>query len=399
MKKRLSLVAVVVLCLAPVIGVACGGGEEEEGVKEVKFGLGTPMTGAVGAIIGLPQKHGTELAAEKIDVFTVGGESYRWKIITEDNGWSTAGGVASTTKLIFDHGVKFIYQAGASPGLTARELCEEAGVWLDLTGGRLEHFGPDYPHTFNLTPQLYELQAPSFFRWLTTEHPEVKRVALAQGDDETGYAIADAAILCADYFGLEIVAEEYYAQAMIEFYPMATKLMARNPDIVITGPGYGVLEPMWEMGYEGLDARTFHVPETADAAGWEKVQGSLVYHPQPFGEWMTEEMSQFAAEYEERYGGRFMATPFDTAFALYLLTEVLKKAGTVDDVAKIIETLETETFDTWVGPVKFVGEELIGANHILMWPAPIFEFSGEDLHLIAETPADEAYELALEVYK
>jgi hypothetical protein len=37
-KKWLSVAAIVALCLALVIGVACGGGEEEEGVKEVKFG-------------------------------------------------------------------------------------------------------------------------------------------------------------------------------------------------------------------------------------------------------------------------------------------------------------------------------------------------------------------------
>ena len=39
-------------------------------------------------------------------------------------------------------------------------------------------------------------------------------------------------------------------------------------------------------------------------------------------------------------------------------------------------------------------EELIGVNHILMWPAPIFEIRGEELHLITETSADEAYAVA-----
>jgi hypothetical protein len=35
MKKWLSVVAVMVFCLGLVIGVACGGEEEEGGVKEV----------------------------------------------------------------------------------------------------------------------------------------------------------------------------------------------------------------------------------------------------------------------------------------------------------------------------------------------------------------------------
>jgi hypothetical protein len=56
MKKWVSVTAVVVLCLALMIGVACGGGGEEKGVKEVKFGFGGPLSGLSGAIIGLPAK-------------------------------------------------------------------------------------------------------------------------------------------------------------------------------------------------------------------------------------------------------------------------------------------------------------------------------------------------------
>jgi hypothetical protein len=93
MKRWLSLAAIAVLCLALVVGVACGGGRgEEEEVTEIKLGLGTPLTGLPGALIGIPSKQGFELTAERIGVFEVGGKQYRWKIITEDTQGSSAAG-------------------------------------------------------------------------------------------------------------------------------------------------------------------------------------------------------------------------------------------------------------------------------------------------------------------
>ena len=115
MKKWLPLTAIVVLCLALVVGVACGGEEEEEGVKEVKFGFGLPLSGIYGAALGIPAKQGLELAIEKIGEFTVAGERYKWNLIFEDNGWDSEGGVASATKLIFEDGVDIMSQIGGDP--------------------------------------------------------------------------------------------------------------------------------------------------------------------------------------------------------------------------------------------------------------------------------------------
>ena len=77
MKKRSSAVAIVILCLALVIGVACGGGETTQEVKEVKFGFAAPLSGILGKMVGIPAERGIELASEMIGEFTVAGERYR----------------------------------------------------------------------------------------------------------------------------------------------------------------------------------------------------------------------------------------------------------------------------------------------------------------------------------
>jgi ABC-type branched-subunit amino acid transport system substrate-binding protein len=128
-KRWLSVVAIVVLCLALVIGVACGG-EEEEGITELKMGIGVPLSGLYGAVVGVPAKYAYSMAAQDIGVFTVGGQRYRWKLIIEDNLATTAGGVASATKLIFEDGVDFMIQAAASSALAAQPICERSRVIL-----------------------------------------------------------------------------------------------------------------------------------------------------------------------------------------------------------------------------------------------------------------------------
>jgi hypothetical protein len=186
----------MVLCLALVIGVACGGGkaqEEEEGVKEVKFGAGLGLAGLFGSVIGMPAKRGLELAREKIGVFTVAGQQYPIKTILEENYFTTAGGVASATKLIYEDGVKFMGQSGADAARAAQPLCESAGVLLDGAAG-LGFLGPDHPHSICTAPS-YETPLAAFFRYLAQAHPEIKTVAIVQEDDLTGHGTAEAAAL------------------------------------------------------------------------------------------------------------------------------------------------------------------------------------------------------------
>jgi hypothetical protein len=72
----------------------------------------------------------------------------------------------------------------------------------------------------------------------------------------------------------------------------------------------------------------------------------------------------------------------------------------VDDVDKILETMETGSFDTLVGPLSFGGEVLNGYGHVAIWPSPIYEVVGEheyrviDVYTIEETEA-----ILAEVYK
>ena len=394
MKKWVSAVVAVALSLALVIGIACGEEEEEE-VKELKYGVGTTFIGMVGAVAGLPHRYAKELATERIGEFEVGGERYVLDYIFEENNFDIAGGRTSTTRLIYDHGVKFMRQAGADPAIAAREITEEEGVILFWGAGSLFDLGPDYPHTF-MDILCYDLETPPLFDWLSQEHPEVKTVVMTHTEDRMGQVILVAAETACDYYGLELHTEAV-TYATVEYYPIATKLMTYDPDLVIGG--LDLFRAMWDMGYEGPCAVSYWVEAALGAVPWDKAAGNVIlYQPQVVGD-IWPEVAAFVDEYEASYGLDATPSVFQGALTPYVFVEVLKQAGTVDDVDKIIETMETGTFDSPIGPVYFGGEALNGIGHALVYPAPILEVVGPgEYQLLKLYSPEEVEAIAAEIY-
>ena len=84
---------------------------------------------------------------------------------------------------------------------------------------------------------------------------------------------------------------------------------------------------------------------------------------------------------------------------LYYLTDALQQAGTVDDIDKIVETLEGGSFDTLVGQMHFGLEYYAGIPHVAVWPVPIFEIVGENEYTLHKLyTAEEAEDVFREVY-
>ena len=395
MEKWLSLMAVAVLLLALVIGVACGEEEEAGGVKEVKLGIGLPLTGIYGAVIGNPSKQAFELANEYIGEFTVAGGRYKWDLIFEDNHWSSQGGVASTTKLIFEDGVNIITHVGGDPSLASQRICEEAGVILLTAGLPLDAFGPDKPHSFMGQLSVYA-DCAALFKYVSEAHPEVKTASMVFEDSVTGHRTGEAAATAAEYYGIKWLDAEYYPTGTVEFYPIATRMASKDPDLCCMDTR--LLSTMREMGWEGIPFYALWASTYGEDAGWETVQGYLIYHNAPFGEGLHEALKPIAAEYERRFGTEFAQVPWGRVILLYWLTDALKKAGTVDDVDQIIATLETETLDTPAGPVKFGLSELDGAGHQCIMPCWIGEIRGEEYHVVFEMSADESEALLIDIF-
>lgn len=395
MKKWLSIAAVVVLCLALVIGAACGGEEEEEGVTELKFGAALPLTGAVGAVIGIPAKDAVKIMSEFIGDFEVGGKLYRWKLIFEDNFFSGQGGATATMKFITEHGVELVmHQNGADAGLASYPVAEAANIIVDTAGANYAVFTPERPLLFQVAAS-YDMSFTPFFDWFMKEHPEVKTVVAINVDNATGRNIDQGIRECCEYYGLGFH-ELLYPIETVEYYPLATKAMTYDPDLVVAHPS--IMAPMWDMGYEGDAVSYYWMEFSAEQAGWDRCEGFFIAGPHAYAD-VFPKANPVKEEYERRYDMPFGAPQFFMANILYVYTEALKKAGTVDDVDKIVETLETETFDSLCGPVFFGLDELNGIGHVCIWPVPIFRVVGENQYeVITEYTAEEVEALTVEIY-
>ena len=403
MKRWPSLAAIAVLYLALVVGVACGGGEEEkEGVTEIKIGLGTPLSGLMGAFVGIPSKQGLELVAERIGVFEVGGKQYRWKVITEDNqGGSAAGGVASTTKFIYDHDVDFVLQGGGGAAVAAQRLCEESGAIIDMGSTQFEGFGPDHPYSIASGACLPALVG-TFYHWLAEEHPDVKRIAVAASTDPLVAAYNEAfESNMYEYFGFEqeIV---WIAEGTLEYYPVATKVMQLEPDLVIASPGTQVLDIMWDMGYDGLAASYGPIAsqDFLEQAGWDDCNGLLLWYPEWYGaEEVWPEAVALASEYQARHGVEMGSVAFAGSMVLDTITRALQAAGTIDPDT-VMEAIHSRTIlDSMLGPVYYGGEDFVGVNCLLMEPVAIWEVVGErEYELLDYYTPEEAEAIAVEAW-
>jgi len=402
MNKWFAVAAVVVLCLALVIGVGCGGDDEngngngdgDGGVTELKFGFGLALGGMAGAVVGVPNSYAQKMAADDIGVFEVGGKQYRWKPIHEDNEFTTAGGALTAAKFIYEDDVDFMWQMGVDPSNAAYDYCHEAEIILDASGLSLYQLGPEKPYLFQ-TGATLETFFAHFFDWLSREHPEAKKVVFAM-DDTAGQAASDVFSGACEYYGLEYTSI-LYPYGTMEFYPVATRIMAEKPDLIyVDQRAYDVL---WEMGYEGLFVSAIFSETMYGPLNWAKAAGHVVLTgPHQYGPWP--EVRAFKARFEEEHGMEAILWPCFAYETLFVWTEVIKQAGTVDDVDEIVETAETAVFeDTPYGACFFGGEELNGIGHILVLENAVSIITGEgEFELLEHITAEENGALTVEIY-
>jgi hypothetical protein len=205
----------------------------------------------------------------------------------------------------------------------------------------------------------------------------------------------EAAEAAAEHFGIEWLGAEYFPPGTTELYPLATKMVTKDPDICVIW--LSLVPIMREMGWAGISTHADWATLYGESQGWEDFEGHLHYYPAPYGEGLPEAVYEIAAEYEQRFGAEFPQVAFQCVVQLYYMTDALKRAGTVDDVDQIIATLETETLDSPVGPVRFGLKEVDGIGHQFMMPYSVGEIRGGEYYRVFEMSIDEGEALVNEI--
>ena len=122
----------------------------------------------------------------------------------------------------------------------------------------------------------------ALFAYLQQHHKDVKTLGSIGPNDETGWGTAEAINAEAEKSGLKHTFKDFFQRGSDDFFPILTKLVAKNPDALILHsvppPSMAVLlKQKHQLGYKGLILAPSHYEpkKLVEKAAVEAVEGLL----------------------------------------------------------------------------------------------------------------------------
>lgn len=386
-EKVFGFICIVILLMTSPLQAA---GPE----KILKIGATVPLTGA-GAPWGITIVRLLQLQAEQFNAaggIPVGDQKYKIEIIGEDDKYSPSEGVTVTNKLIFKDKVKFICGPIGSAGILAtRPIIETNEVISIASGYTSKALGPDKKFTFRVIPTMGETIGP-MFKWVTDNHPGIKKAGLLGPNDESGWSILEEYKFACKNLGFEVIAEDYFERNTTDYFPVLTRILKNKPDILMLDAGTGdlglILKQARQMGFKGLtiSSNPHDAGRLCKVAGKEGAEGHIhsgpFLVPGPITKWHDE----YLARWREWDGTSILSID-----ALDLIVAGIKQANSLD-TQKVQKAMETVNFVSRVyGPVKLGGLRRYGIAHQLLQPVPISQVKGGENVGIVYAPPQEPY--------
>ncbi len=385
------LLALAVLVALPTVP-GCGDSEPGAG-GTIKIGALLSLTGGA-AYWGVGWKNGIEMAVEDVnanDGFVVGDKRYTLEVVYYDDKYSATDAVAGINKLISVDNVKFVIGPLGSPSMLAiAPITEEEKVLVLGAGSSADRLGPSKPLTFSINMTGKEMQ-PAVHQYVRENYPTLKTWYGIVPDNEVGHS--DQAIIGPriEAAGWTVLGWEFYDPATTDFYPLLTKIMAKNPDMIDTvtsspGPVALVWKQLHELGYGGLKlscapvapAQLLTVASAAAAEGG--ITATFDYEQEYL---ILASEADLRAKAVARYG----ATGYDISRVaeggwdpVQLLVAGMKAAGTVEDTEAVAEAIADLTIDLPDGKKSFGGEQTFGIKRMIQGEVMVGVWEGGAYH-------------------
>jgi len=206
-------------------------------------------------------------------------------------------------------------------------------------------------------------------------NPEIETVAVITPNTVTADWYCNSEQDVHARYGNEVVHVARYEQFAVDYYPILTPIVAKNPDVIsMSGGTRGDIDLMIkqarELGYEGLLASPNHgdAASAIEIAGCEYADGFLYNDPDYSSEVYSEAIRQLDAEFKERFPGRPLCYTTYLGYAFtYFYKQAIELAGSIDteEVMKVIDD-PTWRFE-WFGRqgASLGGTELVGINRCI----------------------------------
>jgi len=287
-------------------------------------------------------------------------------------------------KLILDDKVHFLLPSwGTAMNVAAAPIISKYGYpWITATctSQKLteELAAGAFPYLFLILCQPSDI-VPQQIDFLI-EHG-IKRIAVIYVSDEHGAEYKSVVVPYCEEKGVEIAVLRSYPLSPTDLAPLLKEVQAANVDALIA---YSYPEGTFLMTGQaitlGLNLKVFSLgvgvpfPAYRDAFGADVVEGVMCYAP--VSRYSSPKVEDFFQRYEKRWdrepetwGGIY------TTILCEIFEQCIEKVGL--DRAKVRDMIATETFDTSVGPIKFVdnrniyfmglyGQWIDGDMHVIM---------------------------------
>ncbi|MDL2310785.1 ABC transporter substrate-binding protein [Peptostreptococcaceae bacterium OttesenSCG-928-C18] len=359
-KKILKLISI--LAVMTMLFTACVGNEgskDETGSgsssEEILIGGIGPLTGD-NAIYGTTATNGAKLAFKEInEAGGILGKQVKYEVL-DDKGDNTEA-VNAFNKLVSQDVVAILGAVTSAPTEAIAQLAVDenmplltpTGTQLGLTEGRANVFRVCYTDPF---------QGEILAKYTKDTLNGAKVALLTNNSSDYSDGIAKAYKEKAKELGIEIVAEESYADGAADFRAQLTKIASAEPEIVVVPDYYNVIALIAQQAKEtGIEATLIGgdgwdgVIEQLDESSYADVEGDIFTNHYSLQD-DKEKVQNFVKAYKEEYGenpSSFAALGYDAA---YLYKEAIEKAGKTDKQA-IIDAMKSINFEGVTGDLKF----------------------------------------------
>ena len=355
---------------ASVLALATGIGTADAQTKTgvVKIGSNMELSGNFVAV-GIPPATAIRMAVKEINDkggFVVGDTTYKLQLVEVDNKGATASAVSEMIKLVEDEKVKFVF--GPTLGALAAQAGEisipakvihitQSSVWQV----RGYHSDPTRPLLFNTQLPLGNVAAMDA---AALKELGAKKIVFMGLDDETTKSNLDAFLKTLIPLGFEVV-PILFPSGTTDFSSYVTRAkssgdaiyflypQAQAPDLLRTvvdlnagGKGFGARAVDPNVALKGVNGKPLPFPFFT------------TYNTPSFDYPATDKVKAYRERllaFSPGLAGPSVSFSFFTYDFVYMLTEAMKKAGSVDDTAKIAAAMTALTYDGVAGKICFPG--------------------------------------------
>lgn len=360
--------------LALTAAIAVGGAGSALAQDTVKVGMIEAQTGALNTY-GWMSSQGARMAVDEINKaggFEVGGKKYKIQLINPDTQGNPQQALIELKKMLEQEQVKFVFgpfltnvYKGVEPYATGFN-----GKFLLMGGATAIHFDLGKPnHDYLMRTWNWDAGDAGFGSLMVQNLKSrgAKKVAMLMQNDAFGHVARDIYAPLFKDAGIAFE-EEWFEPGTTDFSSVLAKIAANKPDYLFPGYTDAVLYDIVRQATE-VGLTRFWLVRGSLGPGLknkEALDDYVIYIPKYFEEAEKSEpkVQKFVAAYKAFYKTDF---PYDQAPLcssscydhVYMLTEAMKKAGTVDDVAKVKEALMSFTYPgLWNIRYDKTGEEV-----------------------------------------